>query len=129
MDRVHAEALKAFAAKAFERVGAPAADAAAIAELMAEADLQGSDGHGVFRLPQYIRRIQAGGVNPRPRIRIERGTSAPHAPPMGGTGSSMPSGSTRGPAVFAASWFFSSAWYRSIPRCATRTSSTRTRCS
>jgi L-2-hydroxycarboxylate dehydrogenase (NAD+) len=76
MDRFHAEALKAFAAKAFERVGVPEADAAAIAELMTEADLQGSDGHGIFRLPQYIRRIQAGGVNPRPRIRIERERAA-----------------------------------------------------
>jgi L-2-hydroxycarboxylate dehydrogenase (NAD+) len=76
MDRVHAEALRTFAARAFERVGVPAADAAAIAELMTDADLQGSDGHGVFRLPQYIRRIQAGGVNPRPRIRIERERAA-----------------------------------------------------
>ena len=76
MDRVRAEALRTFAAQAFERVGVPPADAAAIAELMTEADLQGSDGHGVFRLPQYIRRIQAGGVNPRPRIRVERERAA-----------------------------------------------------
>ena len=33
---------------------------------MAEADLQGSDGHGVTRLPQYARRIKAGGFNVRP---------------------------------------------------------------
>ena len=37
---------------------------------MAEADLQGSDGHGVTRLPQYARRIKAGGFNVRPNIRI-----------------------------------------------------------
>jgi len=34
--------------------------------------VQGSEGHGVFRLPQYIRRIKAGAVNVRPNIRIER---------------------------------------------------------
>src|SRR5262249_6230466 len=37
-----------------------------------EADLTGADAHGIFRLPQYVRRIRAGGVNTRPRITIER---------------------------------------------------------
>src|SRR3954468_3306746 len=68
--------LRAFIAAALEQVGIPAADAQVVAHLMVEADLQGSDGHGVFRLPQYIRRIQAGGVNPRPNIRIERERTA-----------------------------------------------------
>ena len=43
---------------------------ATVATLMAEADLQGSDGHGVTRLPQYARRIKAGGFNVRPNIRV-----------------------------------------------------------
>jgi LDH2 family malate/lactate/ureidoglycolate dehydrogenase len=43
---------------------------------MTEADLQGSDGHGIFRLPQYVRRIRAGGINPKPRIRVERERAA-----------------------------------------------------
>jgi L-2-hydroxycarboxylate dehydrogenase (NAD+) len=64
------ERLRAFIAAAFERLGLPAADALAVATLMAEADLQGSDGHGVIRLPQYARRIKAGGVNPHPDIRV-----------------------------------------------------------
>jgi L-2-hydroxycarboxylate dehydrogenase (NAD+) len=68
--------LRAFVAAAFEQVGIPPADAQAIAQLMVEADLQGSDGHGIFRLPQYVRRLQAGGVNPRPDIRIERERTA-----------------------------------------------------
>jgi LDH2 family malate/lactate/ureidoglycolate dehydrogenase len=68
--RVPAERLRAFIAEAFERVGLPAADAATVAALMTEADLQGSDGHGVMRLPQYVRRIRAGGVNVRPDIRV-----------------------------------------------------------
>ena len=35
-----------------------------------EADLQGSDGHGVIRLPQYVKRIRAGGINVTPNIRV-----------------------------------------------------------
>ena len=37
---------------------------------MAEADLQGSDGHGVIRLVPYARRIRAGGVNVKPSITV-----------------------------------------------------------
>ena len=66
------ERLRGFIARAFERAGVPAADAFTVASLMAEADLQGSDGHGVIRLPQYLRRIRAGGINVRPAIRVER---------------------------------------------------------
>ena len=40
------------------------------------ADLRGSDGHGIFRLPQYVRRIKAGGMNVRPNIRVARETEA-----------------------------------------------------
>jgi len=62
--------LKAFIQEALTRLGLPAADAATVAALMAEADLQGSDGHGVTRLPQYARRIKAGGFNVRPDIGV-----------------------------------------------------------
>src|SRR6202166_1200647 len=58
------------------RLGLPDADAAIVAELMAQADLQGSDGHGVSRLPQYARRIKAGGFNVRPNIRVVREQAA-----------------------------------------------------
>ncbi|MGH6709310.1 MAG: Ldh family oxidoreductase [Bradyrhizobium sp.] len=62
--------LKDFIRDAMTRLGLPEADAADVASLMAEADLQGSDGHGVSRLPQYARRIKAGGFNVRPNIRV-----------------------------------------------------------
>jgi L-2-hydroxycarboxylate dehydrogenase (NAD+) len=48
----------------------PGGDARTVAGLMAEADLQGSDGHGVIRLPQYLKRIRSGGVNLHPDIRV-----------------------------------------------------------
>ena len=70
--RATAAELSRFIAAVFERVGLPAADAAKVAELMTEADLTGADAHGVFRLPQYVRRIQAGGVNPKPNIEVHR---------------------------------------------------------
>jgi len=70
--RVKADRLEGFTARAFQAVGIPASDARRIAELMVRADLQGSEGHGVFRLPQYIRRIKGGAVNIRPDIRVAR---------------------------------------------------------
>jgi LDH2 family malate/lactate/ureidoglycolate dehydrogenase len=68
--RIPFERLRDFIAVAFERVGVPADDAHTLGSLMAEADLQGSDGHGVIRLAPYLRRIKAGGVNVRPDIRV-----------------------------------------------------------
>jgi LDH2 family malate/lactate/ureidoglycolate dehydrogenase len=68
--RVSAERLRAFIADAFVAAGLPKDDARVLGELIAEADLRGTDTHGVFRMPLYVRRIKAGGVNPRPDIRI-----------------------------------------------------------
>jgi LDH2 family malate/lactate/ureidoglycolate dehydrogenase len=69
---VGAAKLEAFIASAFEAAGVPPSDAKIIAELMTRADVNGSEGHGVFRLPQYIRRIKGGAVNVKPNIRLER---------------------------------------------------------
>ena len=62
--------LRDFIQSALESQGLPKADAIKVASLMAEADMQGSDGHGVIRLPQYIKRIRAGGINKNPNIRV-----------------------------------------------------------
>ena len=70
--RVPAQRIGDFTARAFRAVGIPVKDSTSIAELMVRADLQGSDGHGVFRLPQYVRRIKGGAVNIKPNIRIVR---------------------------------------------------------
>jgi L-2-hydroxycarboxylate dehydrogenase (NAD+) len=68
--RVGFAALRDFIAASFRKLGLNEQDALAVASLMAEADLQGSDGHGVIRLPHYARRIRAGGINLRPDIRV-----------------------------------------------------------
>jgi LDH2 family malate/lactate/ureidoglycolate dehydrogenase len=70
--RISGEKLRAFIAASFEAVDVSREDAKAIAQLMAQADINGSEGHGVFRLPQYIRRIKGGAVNVKPNIRVER---------------------------------------------------------
>jgi L-2-hydroxycarboxylate dehydrogenase (NAD+) len=67
---VREQALRDFIRHAFVSQGLPLQDATTVATLMAEADLQGSDGHGVIRLPQYIKRIQSGGINKNPNIRV-----------------------------------------------------------
>jgi LDH2 family malate/lactate/ureidoglycolate dehydrogenase len=67
---VRFDALRDFIQAALASQGLPEADARKVASLMAEADMQGSDGHGVIRLPQYIKRIRAGGINKHPQIRV-----------------------------------------------------------
>src|SRR5438128_623183 len=74
--RVALPALTEFIAAAYRAAAIPAADAAKAAELMARSDISGADGHGVFRLPQYICRIKAGGLNTKPDIRVIRRTRA-----------------------------------------------------
>ena len=62
--------LEEFTAAAMMALGLPSKDAAAVATLMVEADMQGSDGHGVIRLAPYAKRILAGGINLNPNIKV-----------------------------------------------------------
>src|SRR5215469_16442863 len=68
--RIAPDELAAFVARAFVAAGLPDTDAQTVADLMVEADLRGSDTHGVIRLPLYIRRLRAGGTNRTPNIRL-----------------------------------------------------------
>jgi L-2-hydroxycarboxylate dehydrogenase (NAD+) len=68
--RVGVERLRAFIAAAFVVAGLPGEDASVLGDLIAEADLRGTDTHGVFRMPLYVRRIKAGGINPHPDIKV-----------------------------------------------------------
>ncbi len=70
--RFRAARLRRFITAALLAVGLPEKDAAICADLMVRADLQGADGHGIFRLPQYVRRIKGGAVNVKPRVRVAR---------------------------------------------------------
>ena len=66
------QVLENFIVSALVRAGLPEADSARVASLMLEADLIGADSHGIFRLPQYVRRIEAGGVNRTPAITVQQ---------------------------------------------------------
>ena len=74
--RVPAPAIASFIADALRTLGFAEQDAGKVAELMTEADLTGADAHGVFRLPSYVKRIKAGGTNPRPNIQVTRNAPA-----------------------------------------------------
>lgn len=68
-DRLSAAKLQDFIARCLASCGMPGADTATVARLMTQADLIGQDGHGVFRLPMYVKRIRAGGMNMTPKFR------------------------------------------------------------
>jgi len=70
--RLPAAPLRGFITEALLKVGLQPSDAVTCAALMVRADLHGADGHGIFRLPQYVRRIQGGAVNVAPKVRVER---------------------------------------------------------
>jgi LDH2 family malate/lactate/ureidoglycolate dehydrogenase len=76
MMRVPARAVTSLLADSFVAAGLPAADAARCAELMTEADLTGAEGHGILRLPQYVRRLKAGGFNAHPNITVTKSAPA-----------------------------------------------------
>jgi L-2-hydroxycarboxylate dehydrogenase (NAD+) len=68
--RIPFERLREFITLAMSRLGLPQTDAEIVGRLMAEAELQGSDGHGAIRVLPYARRIRAGGINLHPNIRV-----------------------------------------------------------
>src|SRR6202162_4397067 len=82
MMRVPARAVTSLLKDSFVAAGLPEADAARCAELMTEADLTGAEGHGILRLPQYVRRLKAGGFNDHPNITVTR--TAPATALVGG---------------------------------------------
>jgi LDH2 family malate/lactate/ureidoglycolate dehydrogenase len=74
--RIPAAGMLAFMTEAFLACGLPDADAATVARAMLEADLTGSDAHGIFRLPQYVRQVREGRINARPNLRLIQGGTA-----------------------------------------------------
>ena len=56
-------------------LGLPEGDARVMADTLVEADLRNVHTHGVNALPGYARRLQGGGANPRPNVRVVKETS------------------------------------------------------
>ena len=74
--RVSIAAIRFLIEDSLTAAGLPREDAAVCASRMGEADLTGADAHGVFRLPQYVRRLKAGGFNRKPSITVKRSAPA-----------------------------------------------------
>ncbi len=67
----HPRRLREAAARLLEAAGAAGADAALVAEHLVDANLAGHDSHGVGMLPQYVRAIRAGVLDPRAHALVE----------------------------------------------------------
>jgi len=74
--RLPVEELQRFVTEVFLRTGLSEEDAAISAEILVAADVRGFDSHGVARLDYYVRRIEAGAVNLRPRFHAVAETPA-----------------------------------------------------
>jgi LDH2 family malate/lactate/ureidoglycolate dehydrogenase len=72
------EILRGVTAAIFRATGAPADLALQVAEVLVDNHLAGHDSHGILRIPEYVRSVQAGEIDPtaRPRILEESATSA-----------------------------------------------------
>lgn len=72
--RFQLERLEEFVVAIFTKLGVLPDHARTTAVRLLEADLRGRNGHGVIRVPQYVTRIEAGGINLRPDIQLLRET-------------------------------------------------------
>jgi uncharacterized oxidoreductase len=75
MPTVDADRLERVTREIFVAHGTPADDAAWVASLLVRANLRGHDSHGVIRVPQYVRSLRSGEINPKPSITVEEETA------------------------------------------------------
>lgn len=73
---IDTESLQQFCSRVLSQLGLDSEDASLIATALVEADLRGVHSHGVILLPTYVRRLQAQGINPHPKVRVVRETVA-----------------------------------------------------
>src|SRR5690348_1327788 len=68
--------LESLVAQLAAGMGVPAEDAALFAEVLVDADLHGVSTHGVSRLNIYLKRIEAGLIDPKAALKEDRGRGA-----------------------------------------------------
>ena len=71
-----AEELRAWTEELVRRVGTPPDIAADVAEILLASDLRGIASHGTARLPQYVKLVEAGVMDPAGRPVKEKGKPA-----------------------------------------------------
>lgn len=74
--RVDAGALRELTAAVFARCEMSEADAALLADSLVAADLRGVNSHGVLRVPEYVRKLTTGGVDPKGQPAVIRDAGA-----------------------------------------------------
>lgn len=62
--------LEQYSANILSSAGLPHEDAQLVAQSLVDANLRGVDSHGVSRIPIYVKRLQLGLVNTRPKVRV-----------------------------------------------------------
>jgi LDH2 family malate/lactate/ureidoglycolate dehydrogenase len=74
--RVRSEVLLPLVTEVFLRCGMGDADAAYLAGSLVDADLRGVHSHGVLRVPEYVKKLTVGGVDPRGQPSVVRDVGA-----------------------------------------------------
>jgi uncharacterized oxidoreductase len=74
MPTISAEVLESTTRDIFMAWRVPKDDAVFVAALLVRANLRGHDSHGVIRVPQYVRALERGELNPTPAVTIESET-------------------------------------------------------
>ena len=70
MATAHVAEVRDWTVRVLEQVGLRGQAARTVAESLVFADLRGVSTHGVLRLPTYVERLRAGGINARAEIRV-----------------------------------------------------------
>ncbi len=75
--RVHFDALLDRVGRIFRSAGMGDEDARLVAHSLVIADARGVHSHGVLRVPEYVKKLSSGGVDPRgnPRVASDNGTA------------------------------------------------------
>ncbi len=67
--RIPLEVMEDFSAQLFECAGTTHEDAFLMSEMLVANDLRCVFSHGTQQIPDYVRKIVTGAVNPRPKLR------------------------------------------------------------
>jgi LDH2 family malate/lactate/ureidoglycolate dehydrogenase len=69
---LHTAGLHSWIAKCFASTGMSVADSGILADSLIFAEQRGVASHGLSRIPIYVARLQAGGLNPRPDVSMQQ---------------------------------------------------------
>jgi L-2-hydroxycarboxylate dehydrogenase (NAD+) len=74
--RISKEALQNFIFVIFQRCGMSSEDAGLLTDTLVMADLRGCHSHGVLRVPEYVRKLTVGGVDPTGQPQVAKDSGA-----------------------------------------------------